>query len=295
MREPDCVDVLFWLEWRPSVTAMNDAKKTNGGAEAGIPEKGITVELSYASVAAFDDMVAVARKHPTFQQFGEGRSTRVRVTYQLEELEALQEMKEAAWELRKKRAWLDGEEIEWYEMARMTYCFRELLRKPRLDHCFFDLNFWSGFGCRYAIANLSDRINNEWLGFGRLEEGGAWVFDKPRIAEHVKKNLPRAYQHCPAYDAEYLETFLEIFPERIDPAEDDRWTHLRDRGNNIIGVGPPDVDSAKKIVHELRVKVRARRGTENVQENGKRPVPLEFLRQYQAPKKKKGLLARLVG
>lgn len=274
---------------------MSEEKKTNGGAEAVMPEKGITVELSYASVAAFDDMVAMARKHPTFQQIGEGKSTRVRVTYQLDELEALQEMKEAAWELRKKRVWLDGEEVEWYEMARMTYCFRELLRTPKPDHCFFDLNFWSGFGCRYAIANLSDRINNEWLGFGHLEEGGAWVFDKPRIAAHVKKNLRWAYQQCPAYDPEYLETFLEIFPERIDPAEDKRWMHLRDRENNIIGVGPPDVDNAKKIVHDLYAKVRERRGAEKVQVNGKRPVPPQFLRQYQAPKKKKGLLARLVG
>lgn len=263
--------------------------------ESSIPERGITVELSYATVAAFETALGVARKHPTCQEFGEGKSLRVRATYQMDELDALQELKDASWELRHKRAWLHGTEVAWHEMCQLTHCFRELARKPKRDHCFFDGNFWSGFGCRYAVANLADRINNDWLSFGQLESGGVWVFDKARIAEHVKKNLYRGFHHCPAFDQEYLELFLECFPERVDPVEDERWQLLQSRQGETIGMGPKDVGTAKTIVYELQEKIRQRRGPHHVQENGKRKLPAALLKAYQPPpKKKKSWLARLL-
>lgn len=276
---------------------MGEPEKSDPtGAEPSLSADGITIELSYATVPAFERAVEVARQHPSFQQFGEGKNLRVRVTYQLEELDALQELKNACWDIHHKRAFLQGSEIAWHQMAELTYCFRELLRRPRREHCFFDGNFWSGFGCRYAIANLSDRINNEWLTFGHLEGGGVWVFDKARIAAHVKTNLSQGFQHCPAFDQEYLELVLEVFPERIDPVEDDRWRLLPNRQGQIVGIGPTGVDTAKKIVFELQEKVRHRRGAEKVQENGKRKLPAALFKPYQpAPKKKKGLLAFLTG
>ena len=271
-------------------------KEASAAVEPGIPGQGLTVELAYATVLAFEQAVAVARRHPSFQQFGEGKALRVRVTYQLTELEALQELKEAAWDLHHKRAWLHGDEIAWHQMAQLSHCFGELLRRPRREHCFFDGNFWSGFGCRYAIANLSDRINNEWLGFGRQEAGGVWVFDKARIAEHVRNHLYSGFQHCPAFDEEYLELFFEVFPERVDPVEDDRWQLLKSRQGELIGVGPTGAEAAKKIVYELQEKIRQRRGAETTQENGKRKLPAALFAPYQTTgKKKKGLLARLLG
>ncbi|OFV83811.1 MAG: hypothetical protein A3D93_04965 [Acidobacteria bacterium RIFCSPHIGHO2_12_FULL_67_30] len=277
--------------------AMSEqAKAASAVVEPGIPEQGITVELAHATVAAFEQAVEAARRHPSFQQFGEGKALRVRVTYQLSELDALQELKDAAWDLHHKRAWLHGAEIAWHQMAQLTHCFRELLRRPRREHCFFDGNFWSGFGCRYAIANLSDRINNEWLTFGRLEAGGAWVFDKARIAEHVRKHLYSGFQHCPAFDEEYLELFFELFPERVDPVEDDRWQLVKNRQGELVGIGPTGVEAAKKIVYELQEKIRQRRGAEKTQENGKRKLPAALFAPYQTTvKKKKGLLARLLG
>lgn len=275
----------------------NETQTTTAAAsEPAVPNQGITVEVSYATVAAFEQALEVARRRPTFQQFGEGKSLRFRVTYQMEELDALWEMKEATWELRHKRCWLHGNEVEWYEMARLTHCFREYLGRPRRDHCFFDSNFWNGFGCRYALANLSDRINNDWLGFGQLEPGGVWAFDKPRIAAYVRENIARAFHHCPAYDEEYLTLFLEIFPERVDPVEDDRWMLLRDRQGQVTGCGPASVDAAKKIVYEFQDKIRARRGADKVQENAKRRLPGQLFALYKpTPTKKKPLLTRLFG
>lgn len=270
--------------------------KTAAVAEPAIPEKGITVELAYATIPAFQTALQVARKHPTCQEVGEGKSLRVRVTYQLDELDALQALKDTSWELRHRRAWLDGAEIAWDEMCQLSYCFREFVRSPKRDHCFFDGNFWSGFGCRYAIANLADRINNDWLGFGHKEPGGVWVFDKKRIAEHVKKHVYRGFHHCPAFDQDYLELFLELFPERVDPAEDDRWQLLRNRQGEIIGAGPAGAEAAKKIIYELQAKIVERRGADKVQPNGKRKLAPEILKPYRPPpKKKKGLLARLFG
>lgn len=274
----------------------NEKQQAGQSLNAPIPAQGITVEIPYATVPAFQQAVEVARQHPTFQEFGEGKGSKIRATYQLNELEALQQLKDAVWELRHKRAWLHGEEIEWHRMAQMTHCFQEYLHRPRSDHCFFDGNFWSGFGCRYAIANLADRINNEWLSFGHLDSGGVWVFDKPRIAEHVKRNLYTGFQNCPAFDAEYLEHFLEVFPERIDAIEDDRWQHLKNRQGQIIGVGPKGLDAAKKIISELQDKICERRGRDRVQANGKRKLPAKVFAPYQKPRKrKKGLLARLIG
>lgn len=277
-------------------------KQSVTAAEPPVPSEGITVEISYATVPAFERAVEVARRHPSCQQFGEGKTLRVRVTYGLEELDALQGLKDVCWDLHHKRAFLQGAEIAWHQMAELTYCFRELMRRPRREHCFFDGNFWSGFGCRYAIANLSDHINNEWLSYGHLESGGAWVFDKGRIAAHVRQNLSAGFEHCPAFDADYLELFLELFPERVDPVEDDRWRHVNNRQGQILGVGPKGVDTAKKIVFELQDKIRQRRaasanpGTGSFQENGKRKLPAALVKAYQTPaKKKKGFLARLVG
>ncbi|MBI2956888.1 MAG: hypothetical protein HYY26_06220 [Acidobacteria bacterium] len=264
-------------------------------AEPAVPAQGITVELSYATVAAFEHAVAVARKHPSFQEFGEGKNRRVRVTYQMTELEALQELKEAAWELHHKRAWLEGNEIAWHEMAEMTFCFREYLQRPRRDHCFFDGNFWSGWGCKYAVANFSDRINTEWLTLGHLDSDGAWVFDKARVAAYVKEKLFRGYQHCPAFDVEYLELLLEVFPERIDPVEDNRWRHVRNRRGEILYVGPKDVDAAKKIVYELQEKVRQRRGADSVQPNGKRKLAADWFRRYQPAARKRSLWVKIFG
>lgn len=271
------------------------AKEASAAVEPGIPEQGVTVELSHATVAAFDEAVAAARRHPSFQQFGEGKTLRVRVTYQLDELGALQELKDAAWDLHHKRAWLHGAEIAWHQMAQLTHCFGELLRRPRREHCFFDGNFWSGFGCRYAIANLSDRINNEWLMMGRVESGSVWVFDKARIAAHVRGHLYGGFQHCPAFDEEYLNLFLELFPERVDTVEDDRWQLLRNRQGEIIGLGPTGVDAARKIVVELQEKIRQRRGAGETQENGKRKFPAAWFAPHRPAAKKKGLLARLLG
>ncbi|HXE75419.1 MAG TPA: hypothetical protein VNN18_07275 [Candidatus Xenobia bacterium] len=242
--------------------------------------RGITVELEHATVAAFEQALAVVRQHPTCQEFGEGKTLRVRATYQFDELDALNEVKEAAWELRHKRCWIDGKEVPWHEMAEITYCFREYLRKPKRDHCFFDGNFWSNWGCKYAVCNLADRINTEWLTFGQLDGDGAWVFDKARIAERVRQRLHTSFHLCPAFDEEFLNHVLEVFPERVDPVADDRWRYVRNRQGQIIYVGPKDVDSAKKIVQELQEKVRQRRSGENVAENGKRPVPESYLRRY---------------
>lgn len=274
---------------------MGEEKQANPEVEPGVSLQGITVELSYAAVPAFAQALEVARKHPTFQEFGAGKSLRVRVTYPLDELDALQELKDAVWDLRHKRAWFHGAEMDWYEMAQLTHCFQEFVHKPRRDHCFFDGNFWSGFGCRYAIANFSDRISNEWLTYGRLESGGVWVFDRGRIADYVKQQLYRGYQFCPAFDEEYLERFLELFPERVDVVEDDDWRLLKNRQGETIGVAPREAGSAKKIVYQLQEKVRQRRGPDKVQENGKRKLPAALFKAYQPPpKKKKGLLARLL-
>jgi len=264
-------------------------------AEPAIPAKGLTVEMSYATVAAFDEAVAVVRKHATFQQFGEGKGLRVRATYQFSELDELQELKEASWELRQKKCWLDGQEIAWSEMAQMTHCFREYLRRPRREHCFFDGNFWSGWGCKYAVSNLSDRINIEWLMMGKLDADGAWVLDKERIAAYVREKLYTGFHRCPAFDEEFLNRVIDIFPERIDPIADDRWRHVRNRQNTIIHIGPKDVDAAKKIVFELQDKVREQRAGQQVGENGKRPVPQEYFRTYAEGPKKKGLLKKIFG
>jgi len=263
--------------------------------EPAIPAKGITVELAYATVAAFDEAVAVARKHPTFREFGEGKGLRVRATYQFSELDALQELKEATWELRQKRCWLDGAEIAWHEMAQMTHCFREYLRRPRREHCFFDGNFWSAWGCKYAVSNLSDRINIEWLMMGKLDGDGAWVLDKERIAAYVREKLYSGFHRCPAFDEEFLNRALELFPERIDPIADDRWRHVRNRQNEIIHIGPKDVDAAKKIAFEMQDNVRAQRAGQKLGPDGKRPVPQEYFRPYSEGPKKKGFLKKIFG
>lgn len=268
------------------------AAPVTAGVEEPVPAKGITLEVSYATVPAFQHALELAQKHRSFRQFGEGKNLRIRLTYQLDELEALHEFKDATWELHHKRAFIHGNELAWAQMAQLTYCYRELLRRPRRDHCFFDGNFWNLWGCRYAVCNFADRINTEWLTFGRLEPDGTWVFDKARIAELVRKNLHQGFQFCPAYDEEFVDLALEVFPERIHPDEGTNWGYVPNRENQIIGVGPKDPGAARKMLYEFQEKIRQRRGPDQVTETGKRPLPgLEPRAAAAAPKK--GLLARL--
>ena len=74
--------------------------------------------------------------------------------YQWTELPELRAFKDAAWELRHKRAFVHGEEVKWDTMAQVTWCFHERITRQKEQHCFFDENFVNPWGCRYALSNL---------------------------------------------------------------------------------------------------------------------------------------------
>ena len=264
--------------------------------EEPIPTQGITLEFSYAPTPAFERMLEKARQHPSFRQFGEGRNLHVRVTYQFDEPDAIQQIKSISWDLHHKCAFIHGQEVAWTQMAQLTYCYREHVRRRKRDHCFFDGNFWNIFGCRYALANFSDRVNNEWLTFGDLGPDGAWVFDKARIAQRINANLYRGFHRCPAFDPEFVALILELFLDKIDPNRDTRWRYLHDRQGKIIGVTPKDVGIAKNLLYDLQMKVRQHRGPEKVSATGKLPLPAERPRTPASGRgKKKSWLRRLLG
>lgn len=261
-----------------------------------IPREGITLEFPYATIAAYERAVEVARKHPSFHQFGEGRAVRNRVTYSWRELAQLQEFKDAAWDLHQKRAYVNGVELRWEHMAQMTHCFYEKITRGKRDHCFFDGNFVSPFGCRYTLTNLADRINHEWLTYGSFDKEGVFHFDKPRIREHALDRVRRSSLHfCPAWDEEFLNVMVDVFPDQVNPDEDKRWRLMKTTKNQTIGVVSTGVDAAWKIVHELQEKVRQQRGPDKVAETGKLPVARIYWPKHAARGKKKSLLERILG
>jgi len=260
-----------------------------------IPTQGITFEFSYAPTLAFARTLERARQHPSSRQFGEDKNLHVRVTYQFDEIDAIQQIKSVSWDLHHKRVFLHGQEIAWTQMAQLTHCYWEHVSRHKRDHCFFDGNFWNVFGCRYALANLSDRINNDWLTFGHLDPDGAWVFDKARIVQRVNANFYSGFRHCPAFDPEFVTLVLELFPDKIDPKYDTRWRYLHDRRGKIIGVAPKTVATAKNLVYELQMKVRQQRGPEKVGATGKLRLPAELLRTPALGTEKKSWLRRLLG
>jgi len=261
-----------------------------------IPTPGITLEFSYAATPAFARTLERARQHPSFREFGAGTDLRVRVTYQFDEADAIQEIKRVSWDLHHKRAFIHHQEVTWAQMAQLTHCYWELIARRKRDHCFFDANFWNIFGCRYALANFSDRINNEWLTFGELTPDGAWTFDKARIAQAVHANLHQGFHHCPAFDPEFVALMLELFPAKVDPQQDSRWRYLHDRQGKVIGVAPKDVGTAKNLLYELQTKVRQQRGPEKVAATGKLPLPAARLcLPASGMEKKKSWLRRLLG
>ncbi len=260
-----------------------------------IPTPGITLEFSYAASPAFECTLQWARQHPSFRQLGAGKDLRVRVTYQFDESDAIQEIKRLSWDLHHKRAFIHGQEVTWAQMAQLTHCYWRHVTRQKRDHCFFDANFWNVFGCRYALANFSDRINNEWLTFGELTPDSTWVFDKARIAERVHANLYQGFHHCPAFDPEFVALMLESFPAKVDSKQDTRWGYLHDRQGKIIGVAPKDVGTAKNLLYELQAKVCQRRGVEKVAATGKFPLPAQPLRlPGSGTEKKKSRLRRLL-
>lgn len=258
--------------------------------------QGITIEFSFSTNPAYEQAVAVARKQPSYQEVGDGAGARHRVHYSWQELAALQEMKHAAWELREKRAFVNGVELRWEHMAQMTNCFYEKVTRGKPGHCFFDGNFVSPFGCRYTLTNLTDRISSEWLSYGKFDSDGAFRFDKERIRAVAKERLRSSGIHfCPASDEEFLNRMVNVFPDRVHPSEDTRWRFMHTTKQENIGVVPVDINAAWSIVHELQARVREQRAAERTEETGKRTVPDAYALAGARSPAKKGLLARLFG
>lgn len=262
-----------------------------------VPREGITIEFSFSTNPAYEAAVATARKHPSYRQLGDGTGARHRAHYRWQELAQLQELKDVCWELREKRAYVNGIELRWEHMAQMTYCFYQKLTRGQRDHCFFDGNHVSPFGCRYTLTNLADRISNQWLTYGEFQPGGAFRFDKERIRALAKERLRSAGIHfCPAGDEEFLDTMVEVFPDQVNPDEDTRWRRMLTPKREVIGVVPVNVRAARDIVHELQGKVRARRGPGRVDETGKLPVPAIGRTEGRPERsKRKSLLEKLFG
>ncbi len=265
-----------------------------------IPREGITLEFAFSSHPACERALAIARKHPSCRELGEGANRRVRVHYQWTELSQLREFRNAAWELRHKRAFLEGQEIQWETMAQVTWCFEERINRQKEQHCFFDENFVNPWGCRYATAHLDARVNHEWLAFGRLDGDGVFHFDRERIRQWVNQHLQAGYHHCPAFDAEFTEMVMEIFPEKINPEEDRRWRRVQKSGQppeaSGSGVVPSGVENAWKITRELQQAVRARRGPASLLATGKRPLPPVFgAEKPVGSPQKRSLFAKLFG
>jgi hypothetical protein len=244
----------------------------------------------------FERALAIARRHPSCREFGEGKNLRVRLHFRWTELQQVKEFKDAAWELHNKQAFLNGQEVKWETMAQVTWCFYERTTRRKEQHCFFDENFVNPWGCRYALANLDPRISCQWLQFGQLDGSGAFQFDRQRMRAWVSEHIQQGYHHCPAFDPEFTRMVADVFPEKIDPNDDGRWRYIQKPGQPISGVAPNGVGNAWKVAKELQSVIRARRGPDSVLPTGKRLIPPSFLpEQASSSLQKKSLFARIFG
>lgn len=205
---------------------------------ASIPTSGITIEFRYSTAQTFDLALDEARKHPSFQQIGDGKKATYRLTYEPQELVDATELLEYLKGWRHRTVYIDGKKAAWDSVFSFSWCLqnRQMSYKPDF-YCYgyeheHQFNIW---GCIQADLPFTDGAG--WFCWGKfLNDKLDWEFDKGRISHELQKNLYH-YRFCPALNEDRLKEVLGAFPETVNPTNDPNWKLIQNY-NVEDGDGP---------------------------------------------------------
>lgn len=194
----------------------------------------ITIEFVHSTAANFDFAVDEARKLPTFEQTGEGKKARYKVSASAREIERLHPVVENLQGLRNKIVFLNGTRQKWENIFHYTQCYddRQSSYNPT-QYCFgYDVEWHRNlFGCINSDLFIDDR--SKWWTWGKwLSRDGQWGFDLNRIRHELEKNLYK-FKYCPALNLTFVEAVLDVLPKVVNPFTDSNWKPVETWDKNM--------------------------------------------------------------
>lgn len=195
--------------------------------EFNYPSHGISVEFAESTSANFAAALAIAKTAPDFQVCEKSRKQWFLATWPQEQITDVLSLADALKGLRNRKAYLDGEVMQWDEVFGFNWCFqrRQQAYRPN-EYCFgLDedrLNIW---GCRQASMDWTSWA--DWLGYGKFTSKDVFVFDKDRIRHELETNLYRV-RFCPCLRTNLVATVLELLPDQVKVGERTGWQYKKE-------------------------------------------------------------------
>lgn len=227
-------DAKFCPECGTSIVASTSAEKLVQ-VEFNYPQCGISIEFAESSSANFGAALEIAKNAPDFQICEKSRKQWYLATWPQEEITDVLSLIEALKGLRNRKAYVDGEVVQWDEIFGFSWCFRQRQQAYRPgEYCFgIDddrLNIW---GCRQAHMDWTSWA--DWLGHGKFKSKDVFIFDKDRIRHELETNLYRV-RFCPCLRTDLVSTVLELLPDQVRVGEGTGWTYKKEYEQGPVSI-----------------------------------------------------------
>jgi hypothetical protein len=192
------------------------------------------------------------------------------VDYNRVEAEALFRMLEYLRSMRRRRVFIDGQEMPWEQVFLWLPCYKRRMKDSQpCTYCsgtspqICARNPWR---CLQADMPLA-YWGAEWLHFGFFDLDGTFIFDKTKIRHQLLANL-EPYRFCPALSFENVLKILEAFPETANPRIDPCWKlaepidrrmaivmAVEPEKKNFTGVRPASPRAAENLLARIDEKL----------------------------------------
>lgn len=211
------------------------------------PSSTITIEFGKSSSANYTAAVQAAKQYPTYEEIGEGKDIRHKVTFDSESLSSAAELLDLVGRWKSTTFTIDGKLVSASKVWPGLSCYIERSKAfDPTEYCFGkdDAERYNDndLGCRHCGINPYS-----WQGlkgFGSMTADGAFVVDKERLRHEVFRNL-EDYVWCPALDQKKIEEKLKRIPDVIDPRKNRQWEYIT------------EYEGGKEIAVAVRKKSRA--------------------------------------
>lgn len=205
----------------------------------------IPVEISfgYSSSANYETVLELCKKLPTYQEEGEGKKKKHKITLPITEIELLERVLNIVGNWKSSSLLIDGKTSSWGDLVNTgmnCYTKRQEAFNP-LEYCFGDRGIVNIWGCCNLGMPL-DIYNGHWMSYGKFDNNGVWYFDKDRIKHDLELNIHRS-RYCPVLNTERIFKTLDLLPNSVNPKIDKNWEYITDYDPNTgkdyaVGVKP---------------------------------------------------------
>ncbi len=253
-------------------------------ADTTATSESLVIEFGCSTSVNYFRAVELARQCSQYSVSGDGKCTRHRVVWATPDRDALIPLYQLVRTWTSTQLYLNGRPAWGDVLWAWFYCFEQREQAPNpASYCHesrWDARERHPFGCQRA-GQLRLTPEADWLRFGALESDGAWAFDKSRIRHYVLHQL-HLYRFCPAVNRPWIDAFLDVFPDRVNPRRERDWAYQTNvmrtslvvslemeaaangeewpTPDRIIGVGPRNAEAAASILNGLFTLVQLKHG-----------------------------------